>query len=44
VAITADGGFMPYGIKGVFVALPLGVIFALEGFEQAPAAASARRR
>ena len=26
---------MPYGIKGVFVALPLGVIFALEGFEQA---------
>src|SRR5580692_5201753 len=32
---TAGGGFMPYGIKGVFVALPLGVIFALEGFEQA---------
>ena len=26
---------MPYGIKGVFIALPLGVIFALEGFEQA---------
>ena len=32
---TAGDGFMPYGIKGVFVALPLGVIFALEGFEQA---------
>jgi amino acid transporter len=31
----AGGGFMPYGIKGVFIALPLGVIFALEGFEQA---------
>ena len=32
---SAGGGFMPYGIKGVFIALPLGVIFALEGFEQA---------
>jgi len=32
---TAGGGFMPYGVKGVFSALPLGVIFALEGFEQA---------
>ena len=32
---TAGGGFMPFGIKGVFVSLPLGVIFALEGFEQA---------
>jgi len=32
---TAGGGFMPFGIKGVFIALPLGVIFALEGFEQA---------
>jgi amino acid transporter len=32
---TAGGGFMPYGIKGVFIALPLGIIFALEGFEQA---------
>ena len=32
---SAAGGFMPFGIKGVFVALPLGVIFALEGFEQA---------
>jgi amino acid transporter len=32
---TAGGGFMPYGIHGVFAALPLGIIFALEGFEQA---------
>jgi amino acid transporter len=32
---TAGGGFMPYGIKGVFVAIPLGIVFALEGFEQA---------
>ena len=29
------GGFMPYGIHGVFAALPLGVVFALQGFEQA---------
>jgi amino acid transporter len=29
------GGFMPYGIKGVFIAIPLGIVFALEGFEQA---------
>ena len=32
---SAGGGFMPYGIKGVFVAIPLGIVFALEGFEQA---------
>lgn len=32
---TAGGGFMPFGIHGVFAALPLGVVFALEGFEQA---------
>jgi amino acid transporter len=32
---SAGGGFMPYGIHGVFAALPLGIIFALEGFEQA---------
>ncbi|SDJ10326.1 amino acid/polyamine/organocation transporter, APC superfamily [Frankineae bacterium MT45] len=31
----AGGGFMPYGIHGVFAALPLGVVFALQGFEQA---------
>jgi amino acid transporter len=32
---TAGGGFLPYGFKGVFVAIPLGIVFALEGFEQA---------
>jgi amino acid transporter len=32
---SAGGGFMPYGIKGVFIAIPLGIVFALEGFEQA---------
>jgi amino acid transporter len=30
-----SGGFMPFGIKGVFIAIPLGIVFALEGFEQA---------
>jgi len=29
------GGFAPFGTKGVFSALPLGVVFALLGFEQA---------
>jgi amino acid transporter len=32
---TAGGGFMPFGIKGIFIAIPLGIVFALEGFEQA---------
>jgi amino acid transporter len=32
---TAGGGFMPHGWHGVFAALPLGVVFALQGFEQA---------
>jgi amino acid transporter len=32
---SAGGGFMPYGMHGVFAALPLGVVFALQGFEQA---------
>ncbi len=32
---SAGGGFMPYGVHGMFAALPLGIIFALEGFEQA---------
>jgi amino acid transporter len=32
---TAGGGFAPYGAHGVFAALPLGAIFALQGFEQA---------
>jgi amino acid transporter len=31
----AGGGFAPYGFHGVFAALPLGIVFALEGFEQA---------
>ena len=29
------GGFAPYGAHGVFAALPAGVVFALQGFEQA---------
>ena len=32
---TAGGGFMPFGLHGVFAALPAGVVFALQGFEQA---------
>ncbi|MEO7350475.1 MAG: APC family permease [Marmoricola sp.] len=32
---TAGGGFMPFGWHGVFAALPAGVVFALQGFEQA---------
>ena len=32
---TAGGGFMPFGFHGVFAALPAGVVFALQGFEQA---------
>jgi len=32
---TAGGGFAPFGPHGVFAALPLGVVFALQGFEQA---------
>ena len=31
---SAGGGFMPFGWHGVFAALPLGVVFALQGFEQ----------
>jgi amino acid transporter len=31
----AGGGFMPFGFHGVFAALPAGVVFALQGFEQA---------
>ena len=29
------GGFAPAGIHGIFAALPAGVVFALQGFEQA---------
>ncbi|MEJ7689403.1 MAG: APC family permease [Nocardioidaceae bacterium] len=32
---TAGGGFAPYGAHGVFAALPAGLIFAMQGFEQA---------
>jgi amino acid transporter len=32
---TSGGGFMPFGFHGVFEALPAGVVFALQGFEQA---------
>ncbi len=32
---TANGGFLPFGFHGVFAALPAGVVFALQGFEQA---------
>ncbi|HET9993076.1 MAG TPA: APC family permease [Kofleriaceae bacterium] len=31
----AGGGFMPYGMHGVFAALTGGVVFGLQGFEQA---------
>ena len=29
------GGFAPFGVHGIFAALPAGVVFALQGFEQA---------
>ena len=32
---TAGGGFAPHGAHGIFAALPAGVVFALQGFEQA---------
>jgi amino acid transporter len=32
---SAGGGFMPFGVHGVFAALTGGVVFALQGFEQA---------
>jgi amino acid transporter len=32
---SAGGGFAPFGAHGIFAALPLGVVFALQGFEQA---------
>ena len=38
---TAGGGFFPFGLKGVFIAIPLGVVFALQGFEQAAQLAGA---
>ncbi|WP_037603341.1 APC family permease [Streptacidiphilus rugosus] len=41
---TAGGGFMPFGVHGVFAALPAGVVFALQGFEQAIQMAGEARR
>lgn len=32
---TAGGGFAPNGAHGIFAALPAGVVFSLQGFEQA---------
>jgi len=32
---STGGGFAPHGAKGIFEALPAGVVFALQGFEQA---------
>lgn len=32
---SAGGGFAPYGAHGIFAALPAGVVFSLQGFEQA---------
>ncbi|HWR46724.1 MAG TPA: APC family permease, partial [Pseudonocardiaceae bacterium] len=40
---TAGGGFAPYGAHGVFAALPVGVFFAMNGFEQAAQMASEAR-
>jgi amino acid transporter len=31
----AGGGFAPFGVHGILAALPAGVVFALQGFEQA---------
>jgi amino acid transporter len=31
----SGGGFLPFGTHGIFAALPVGVVFALQGFEQA---------
>lgn len=32
---STGGGFAPHGIHGIFAAFPAGVVFALQGFEQA---------
>lgn len=31
----AGGGFFPHGVNGIFAAMPAGVVFAAQGFEQA---------
>ncbi len=33
---TAGGGFAPFGAHGIMAALPVGVVFSLQGFEQEP--------
>ena len=40
----AGGGFMPFGFHGVFAALTGGVVFALQGFEQAAQLAGEARK
>jgi amino acid transporter len=40
----AGGGFAPFGAHGVFAALPAGVVFALQGFEQAAQMAGEAKR
>jgi amino acid transporter len=40
----AGGGFAPFGAHGIFAALPAGVVFALQGFEQAAQMAGEARR
>jgi amino acid transporter len=32
--VAAQSGFLPFGLHGVYAALPAGVVFALQGFEQ----------
>ncbi len=41
---SAGGGFAPFGAHGVFAALPLGVVFAMQGFEQAAQMGGEARR
>jgi amino acid transporter len=40
----AGGGFAPFGAHGIFAALPAGVVFSLQGFEQAAQMAGEARR
>jgi amino acid transporter len=40
----AGGGFAPFGAHGIFAALPAGVVFALQGFEQAAQMAGEAKR
>jgi amino acid transporter len=40
----AGGGFAPFGTHGIFAALPAGVVFSLQGFEQAAQMAGEAKR